>query len=123
MVGRGASAGGLTEEEIFAAAGPGGSDAFHDADSGVSNDGSSEQEASMMRTSTAGSNSLQERKTVLPKMCTKFHGIQLQMIVTHASAHDTIKSTYTCEHPQTLQSVMRQDPENICRSTLHHTVK
>jgi hypothetical protein len=70
MVGRGASAGGLTEEDIFAAVGPGGSDAFHDADSGVSNDGSSEQEASMMRTSTAGSNSLQVRKSVLPKMCT-----------------------------------------------------
>jgi hypothetical protein len=62
MAGPGASAGGLTEEEIFAAAGPGGSDAFHDADSGVSNDGSSEQEASMMRTSTAGSNSLQVRQ-------------------------------------------------------------
>ena len=59
MVGCGAPAGGLTEEDIFTAAGPGGSDAFHDADSGVSNDGSSEQEASMMRTSTAGSNSLQ----------------------------------------------------------------
>jgi hypothetical protein len=62
----GAAAGQLSGDEAGAAGGAG-SGAAHDADSSVSGDASMEHQAAVVRTSTAGSNSLQVLAQTLPR--------------------------------------------------------